>query len=164
MPPKVGAVSAEVHEIIRHPLVGPLLKAMHGFLGDNATATQLRPALPYDLIKPLTDEELEAGYRDLLGIGGAKTEEADDTTSEELTGNDAWRYPEYQHLRETPGDAFLTASDPGVADDIPGECVGRELRTCGAAKARYASLHGEGGVLGRAGALLRCRPMPGPLL
>jgi hypothetical protein len=118
LPPKIGAVSAEVHEIIRHPLVGPLLKAMHGYLGDKATAAQLRPVLPYDLIKPLTDEELEAGYRDLLGIGGAKTEEADDTTSEELTGNDAWRYPEYQHLRETPDDAFLTASDPGVADDI----------------------------------------------
>ena len=118
LPPKVGAVSAEVHEIIRHPLVGPLLKAMHGYLGDNATAAQLRPVLPYDLIKPLTDEELEAGYRDLLGIGGAKTEEADDTTSEELTGNDAWRYPEYLHLRESPDDAFLAASDPGVADDI----------------------------------------------
>ena len=70
--------------------------------------------MPYDLIKPLTDEELEAGYRDLLGIGGTKTEEADDTTSEELTGNDAWRHPEYRHLRETPDDAFLSASDPGV--------------------------------------------------
>lgn len=118
LPPQAGAVSAEVHEVINHPLVGPLLKALRAFLGDNATAAQLREHLPYDLVKPLTDEELEAGYCDLLGIGGTKIEQTDDSTSEELTGNDVWRHQEYEHLRETPDDAYLRASDPGVADDI----------------------------------------------
>lgn len=128
LPQKVGAVSAALHELLNHPDASPALRVLHQVFGANATASAIRNALPAELFKPIIDEELLAGYRDLFGITDRNEvpdtsppasdagDEADD--ADRLTSTDEWRHDEYRLLRETPDDPYLTAKDPGLAAEL----------------------------------------------
>lgn len=118
LPRQEGAVSADLHDLMRRPNVGPVMRVLHSAYGAAVTVEQIRVALPQELFAPITDDELMAGFRDLLGVGESSPEAADDGGAELLTGDDEWRYPEYKLLRETPKDDYLTASDPGVNADL----------------------------------------------
>jgi hypothetical protein len=118
LPQQVGAVSAELHDLMRRSDVGPLLRMMHKVMGANVDAAQIRAELSPELFAPISDDELVAGYCDLLGVGQQTEETDEDDDVETLTGNDEWRYPEYQLLRETPTDDYLTATNPGVDADL----------------------------------------------
>lgn len=126
LPRQVGAVSAELHELLTRADVGPLLGMMNRLFKANVTAQQIRAELPPELFNPITDDELLAGYRDMFGIGvdesegsgGEEDKSGEDDNAETLTGNDEWRHPEYLLLRETPTDDYLTASDPGIHDAL----------------------------------------------
>lgn len=114
LPRQEGAVSADLHDLIRRPNVGPVMRVLHSAFGAGVTVEQIRAALPQELFAPITDKELMAGFLDLLGVGEPTPEAVDGAESELLTGNDEWRYPEFALLRETPKDDYLTASDPGI--------------------------------------------------
>jgi Domain of unknown function (DUF1998) len=124
LPRKVGAVSAKLHDLMSRPDVSPVLSVVHSFLGTEATAADIRRRLPRELFKPIFDEELLAGYHDRFDIDRSAGAAADadrgdgDEDAENLTASDEWRYPEYSLLRETPDDAYLTATDPGVAPEF----------------------------------------------
>lgn len=122
LPLKEGAVSAEMHELMQHPAVSTTMKILYGVFGADLEVSQLRDNLlktvPPELFRPISDDELMAGYRDLFGIGAEQPEEGDDTGSEVLTGDDEWRHPEFQHIRETPKDDHLAATDPTVNPDL----------------------------------------------
>lgn len=128
LPRREGAVSDEMHKLLRRADVSPVLKVVHSAYGANITAEQLREALQLpELFGPISDDDLMAAFRDLFGIGEKPPAEADATTSETLTGNDEWRHPEYLRIRETPKDDYLTASDPGIHDGLRGH-LGRVRR------------------------------------
>lgn len=124
LPRKVGAVSAELHDLLNRGDVRPFLKFTFRDRGDAATAEEIRAELPPELFGPISDDELLAGYRDMFGIDVESSESSSasgsgETSGEEedvetLTSNDEWRYPEFRLLRETPTDDYLTASDPGM--------------------------------------------------
>jgi hypothetical protein len=114
LPLKEGAVSADLHELVHRPDVSGVMRALHSAFGASVTPAQIRPLLPIELFEPISDDELMAGFRDLLGIGEAVPEADEEGNSELLTGDDEWRYPEYKFLRETTKDDWLTASDPGL--------------------------------------------------
>ncbi len=118
LPRKEGAVSAEMHELMRHPAVSSTMRTLHSFFGAGLEVEVLRGQLlknvPPELFGPIADDELIAGYRDLLGVGGDEPESGEEADAELLTGDDVWRYPEFQHIRETPKDDYLTASNPGI--------------------------------------------------
>ncbi|TQS43898.1 DUF1998 domain-containing protein [Cryptosporangium phraense] len=118
LPRKEGAVSAEVHALLKQPAVEVAMKFVHRFVGAQATADMLREnlesALAAELVTPLSHEDLLAGYRDRFGIGEDQPEAEEEGETELLTGSDEWRYPEFQHIREKPKDALLSASDPGL--------------------------------------------------
>jgi hypothetical protein len=114
LPRKEGAVSSDLHDLMRSPQVGPIMKVLHQAHGDNVTATMLREHLPYELFKPISDDDLMAGYNDLIGSPAERARISAAGTSESLTSNDEWRHPEFQVIRETPGDDFLTATNPGM--------------------------------------------------
>lgn len=115
LPLQEGAVTADLHDLVRRPGVSGVMRALHSAFGASVTPEQIRLLLPTELFEPIADEELMAGFRDLLGIGAPATAAAaDDTDSEVLTGDDEWRHPEYKFLRETPQDDWLTASNPGL--------------------------------------------------
>jgi hypothetical protein len=59
-----------------------------------------------------------AGYRDLLGVGAEEPPPGEELDAELLTGDDEWRYPEFQQIRETPKDDYLSATDPGKHADL----------------------------------------------
>lgn len=122
LPRKEGAVSAEMHELMRHPAVSGTMRTLHSIFGAGLDVTMLRDQLlknvPPELFGPVTDEELIAGYRDLLGVGEEEPESGEDSDAELLTGDDVWRYPEFQHIRETPKDDYLTTTNPGLHADI----------------------------------------------
>jgi len=121
LPQKEGAVSAEMHELMRHPAVSTTMRTLHGIFGADLDVGLLRGSLlknvPPELFGPFTDDELIAGYRDLLGVG-AELPAGEDSDAEFLTGDDEWRFPEFQHIRETPKDDYLTATDPKVHADL----------------------------------------------
>lgn len=125
-----GAVSAELHELVRHPRVTAAMRLVHSFCGADITAERLRQHLlsgvPPELLKPFSDDDLLAGYRDLLGEQQKsvenKVDESDDVES--LTGDAEWRFPEYELIRETPADAYLSATDPGLHGDLE-SCIDR---------------------------------------
>ena len=125
-----GAVSAELHELVRHPRVTAAMRLVHSFCGADITAERLRQHLlsgvPPELLKPFSDDDLLAGYRDLLGEQQKSVEnnvdESDDVES--LTGDAEWRFPEYELIRETPADAYLSATDPGLHGDLE-SCIDR---------------------------------------
>lgn len=122
LPRKEGAVSAEMHELMRHPAVSGTMRTLHGIFGADLKVDLLREHLlrnlPPELFGPIDDDELMAGYRDLLGIGEQQSAAADESGTELLTGDDEWRYPEFQHIRETPKDDYLSATDPGIHPDL----------------------------------------------
>jgi hypothetical protein len=125
LPRQVGTVSAALHDLLNRADVRPILRMLHRLEGANVTAEQIRADLPHDLFRPITDDELLAGYRDMFGIGGVQTGESADGAEgdgegvESLTSTDVWRHPEFQLLRETPTDDLLTVTDspmpPGLA-------------------------------------------------
>lgn len=122
LPREVGAVSAEMHELMRHPAVSTTMRTLHSIFGAGLDVEMLRAQLlknvPPELFGPISDDELIAGYRDLLGVGEPEPEPGDESDAELLTGDDEWRYPEFQHIRETPKDDYLTATDPGIHADL----------------------------------------------
>jgi hypothetical protein len=87
-------------------------------LGVNMLREQLLKNVPPELFGPISDEELIAGYRDLLGVGEEEPESGEESDAELLTGGDVWRFPEFQHIRETPKDDYLTATNPGLHTDL----------------------------------------------
>lgn len=122
LPRSEGAVSAELHELMRHPAVSGTMRTLHSIFGANLEVTMLREQLlknvPPELFGPISDEELIAGYRDLLGVGEEELESGDESGAEVLTGADEWRYPEFQHIRQTPKDDYLTATNPGLHSNL----------------------------------------------
>lgn len=122
LPRKVGAVSAEMHELMRHPAVSGTMRTLYGFVGADLDVKVLRDNLlknvPPELFGPISDEELMAGYRDFFGVGETEPESGEDSDAELLTGDDEWRYPEFQHIRETPKDDYLTATNPGIPAEL----------------------------------------------
>ena len=123
LPRKEGAVSAEMHDLLRSPQVGPRWSVLHDMLGDNVTAAQLRKGL-VKLFAPYSDEELIAAFHDLFGPEGSQQGDAppsgSPSASDDLTGSDEWRHPEYLVIRETPEDDFLSATDPGIHEELAG--------------------------------------------
>lgn len=122
LPRKEGAVSAEMHDLMRHPAVSTTMRTLHSIFGAELEVERLRAQLlknvPPELFGPISDDELIAGYRDLLGVGEEEPESGEDSDAEVLTGDDEWRYPEFQHIRETPKDDYLTATNPGIHSDL----------------------------------------------
>ena len=123
LPRKEGAVSAEMHDLLHSPQVGPRWSVLHDMLGDNVPAAQLRKGL-LKLFAPYSDEELIAAFRDLFGPGDNQQGDAPLSgtldVGDYLTGSDEWRHPEYLVIRETPTDDFLSAADPGVHKELAG--------------------------------------------
>jgi hypothetical protein len=122
LPRKEGAVSAEMHELMRHPAVSGTMRTLHSIFGAELEVQMLRDQLlknvPPELFRPISDDELIAGYRDLLGVGEDEPESGEESDAELLTGDDEWRYPEFQHIREIPKDDYLTATNPGFHSDL----------------------------------------------
>lgn len=122
LPRKEGAVSAEMHELMRHPAVSGTMRTLHSIFRAELDVKMLRDQLlknvPPELFGPITDEELIAGYRDLFGAGEDVPESGEESGAELLTGDDVWRYPEFQHIRETPKDDHLTTTNPGLHTDL----------------------------------------------
>lgn len=118
LPRQEGAVSADVHDLMRRPNVGPVMAVLHQAYGAGVTVPQIRDALPHELFAPISDEELMAAYCDRFGVGEKQAEAVEEGETELLTGEDEWRYPEFQRIRETPQDDYLTASDPTAHADL----------------------------------------------
>jgi hypothetical protein len=122
LPRKEGSVSAEMHELMRHPAVSGTMRTLHSIFGADLKVELLRENLernlPPELFGPIADDELLAGYRDLFGVGEQQPTAAGENGTELLTGDDEWRYPEFQHIRETPKDDYLSATDPGIHRDL----------------------------------------------
>lgn len=120
LPRREGAVSEEVHQLLRHPAVSTTFNNVFQLALDNVSAALLRKLLesnvPPELFAPISDDELLAAYEDKFGIGESGVDEPAEAPvdAESLTSDDIWRHPEYVKIRETPKDAFLAASDPGI--------------------------------------------------
>lgn len=123
LPRREGAVSEEVHRLLRHPAVSTTFNNVFQ-LGVDVSGQQLRGLLernvPPELFAPISDDELLAAYQDQFGVGESTGEEPTDTPTdaESLTSDDIWRHPEYVKIRETPKDDYLAASDPGLHADL----------------------------------------------
>lgn len=114
LPRTEGAVSAGMHDLMRRPDVGPVMRVLHQAVGAAVTVEQVRQHLPQELFGPIPDDEIMAGFYDLFGVGEERPVAVDSGDTELLTGDDEWRYPEFQRIREEPKDDYLTASDPGM--------------------------------------------------
>jgi hypothetical protein len=122
LPRKEGAVSAELHDLMRDQRVGPMLKMMHdmhGKMGMVTTADALRKVLPYELFAPISDEQLLAGFADFTGAGADQPAEQP-AGSDALSGSDEWRHPEFLVIREAPKDDYLSGTNPGIHPDLAG--------------------------------------------
>lgn len=122
LPPNEGAVSAEMHDLMDHPAVSGTMRTLHSIFGAELKVEMLRTHLlknvPPELFSPISDEDLIAGYRDRMGVGEKEPESLEQSDAELLTGDDEWRYPEFQHIRETPTNDYLTASDPDLHPNL----------------------------------------------
>lgn len=122
LPRTEGAVSVEMHELMRYPAVSATMRTLHSIFGASLEAAQLREQLltnvQSEFLRPIPDDELIAGYRDFLGVEEEDSVSGEESDAELLTGEDEWRYPEFQHVRETPRDDYLTATDPGIHSDL----------------------------------------------
>lgn len=118
LPVQEGAVSLELHELVRRPDVGPLLKMLNRLLQEAVTGEDLRSHLPEELFRPFADEDLLAAYHDRFGKLDEAPADETESLDEQLTSDDEWRFPEFQRIRETPNDALLSGSDPGMHRSI----------------------------------------------
>lgn len=118
LPRMEGSISTEMHVLMRHPAVSSTMRTLYSIFGDNVEVTQLRSSLLQNTspehFKLVSDDELMAGFRDFLGIGATKVGEVDSHDDGLLSADDEWRYPEFQQIRDTPSDDYLTTTDPGV--------------------------------------------------
>lgn len=123
LPRREGAVTEAVHELLHLPNVSVTLKTLFMAFGADVDAVKLRNFLaatvPPELFAPITDEELLAAYQDEFGIGSEPLEQPG-VQAESLTGDDVWRFPEFEKIRETPKDDYLAATDPGVSSALEG--------------------------------------------
>ena len=107
-----------MHDLMRNPAVSSTMRTLHSIFGAELEAEMLRNQLlkntPPELFGPISDDELIAGYHDLLGGREEEPGAGEEPDAELLTENDEWRYPEFQHIRETPEDDYLTATNPGI--------------------------------------------------
>lgn len=60
LPRQIGAVSADLHDLLGRSDVRPLLRMLNRIDGVNVTAAQIRAEIPPELFKPITDDELLA--------------------------------------------------------------------------------------------------------
>jgi hypothetical protein len=118
VPRKEGAVSAELHELLQNPQAESIMSMMHDMKGAAVTAADLRKRLPYDLFKPISDEELMAGYLDFIGGEDESEDNLPEGNDDYLTSSDEWRHPEFLVIRQTPKDDYLSATDPGIHADL----------------------------------------------
>lgn len=125
LPRREGAVSEAVHQLLRHPSVSATFTTLYEVTGSAPEVGRLRALLernvPSELFAPIKDEELLAAFNDYFGIGMAKETDAQEETpvdAENLSGDDIWRYPEYQMIRETPQDDYLSGTDPGIHPEL----------------------------------------------
>lgn len=124
LPRREGAVSEEVHQLLRHPAVSTTFNNVFQLGLDEVSGGQLRKLLvrnvPPELFAPISDKALLAAYQDQFGFGESSGEELAETPAdaESLTSDDIWRHPEYVKIRETPKDDFLATSDPGLHTDL----------------------------------------------
>lgn len=114
LPRNEGAVSADMHELVRRPNVGPVMKVLYQAYGAATAVDQIRQALPQELFAPISDDEIMAAFADLVGMGESPPEATEQGDLELLTGHDEWRHPEFVRIRDTPKDDLLSASDAGV--------------------------------------------------
>lgn len=114
IPTQLGAVSGDLRELVRRPDVESALNVVHRFIGEEASAADLRPHIPSELFDSYSDQELLAAYHDRFGIGDY-SRKGDNERVEDL---DTWRYPEFEIIRETPQDDELRASNPGVHPEL----------------------------------------------
>lgn len=126
LPVESGAVPASAKALLDDPKVESILETTYDDWADSASADflyrKLTKGLQPEVIGDVTKEEFFALYRERFGIGSniETDNEEDGTAVDLLTGDDIWRYPEYQQIRETPQDVDLTASDPGMHPDLVG--------------------------------------------
>jgi len=122
LPRQEGAVSTQMHDLMRHPAVSTTMRTLHSIFGAGLDVGLLRKHLlqnvPPELFVPISDEELIAGYRDLFGLDAEQPQPAGESDEELLTGDEEWRYPEFLQIRETLKDDYLTATDPGMHTDL----------------------------------------------
>jgi len=130
LPTESGAVPASAKALLDDPQVESILSLTKRNYGEGASADLLYEQL-VDLVTPevigdVTKEEFFALYRDRFGFGSniEKNSDDDGTSSELLTADVIWRYPEYQQIRETPQDVDLNARDPGTHPDLA-DLIGR---------------------------------------
>jgi hypothetical protein len=163
LPRQEGAVSAEMHELMRRPDVGPVMTVLHASFGAETTVEQIRNFLPRELFEPIGDQELMAAFVDMFGIGETPPASAEQGDSELLTGHDEWRHPEFNRIRETPKDDYLATTDVGVHVDLTGHLS--RIRSVDALRETRA-LRGFTRVrddvlkLSQGKALLRRQPLP----
>jgi len=161
LPRRQGGASAEVLEVLRRPDIQPRIQLLHE-LGGPVSAVQLRKYAPEELLRPFSDDELEAGLQELLGASRSGVEPHSDD-GEDLTPTIDWRRPEYELLREEPRSPDLTATDPGVPETYADQIarvrrveVLRETRALrGFRRVRYGRIR-----LSEGKRLLRRRPLP----
>lgn len=118
LPQQEGMVSAGMRDLLRRADVGPVLDLLFSLLAGGATAQQIRNGLPAELFDSYSDDELLAAYRDLHGVGENEFDVSGDRDTDELSGDDIWRHPEFKRIRETPDDDALRATDPGVRAEL----------------------------------------------
>lgn len=122
LPREDGAVSSEMHELMRQPAVSSTMRTLHSIFGMELKVEMLREQLlknvPPELFGPISDNELIAGYRDFLGEGEKEIELDEKSSTELLTGDDEWRYPEFQRIREVSKSDYLSATNPGIHPDL----------------------------------------------
>jgi hypothetical protein len=160
LPRREGGASAEVLDILRRPDVRSRIQLLHEVVG-SVPLQKLRESAPFELLRPFSDDELQAGLRDLLGEPAPDGQPTDD--GEDLAPATVWRRPEYVLLRETPRHPDLTATDPGVPDALRSRIgrvrrieVLRETRALrGFTRVRDGALR-----LSEGKALLRRKPLP----
>jgi hypothetical protein len=159
-------VRPEVLEALRRHDVHAVAQVFHE-VAPPVTAARLKARANLNLIlRDFTDAELDAGIVEVFGPDTPMSGHSDDEDGgdhEELTGNTAWRIPEYRLLRETPTHPDLAATDPGVPTGLDAVIsrvrrveVLRETR----ALRGFTRLRDQPLRLSEGKALLRRQPLP----
>lgn len=111
VPRQQGGASEAVLDMLRRPDVQTKVTLIASFVTPVPVKT-LREHLPYELLAPFSDADLEAGLRELVGTEPEPQGHPDD--GEEMTAEAQWRRPEYELLRATPSHPDLTVTNPGI--------------------------------------------------